>query len=113
MPAASAAVTPAISSNGPDVPLRTGILPQSADGWLGRPGLTGSRDDGSGTAPRLTVTGVRITEQGTERALPAGEGTDLETGPALVAVDLADELLGLAVRLDVELLPSGLVRVRA
>lgn len=108
-----AAVTPAISSNGPDVPLRTGILPQSADGWLGRPGLTGSRDDGSGTAPRLTVTGVRITEQGTERALPAGEGPDLETGPALVAVDLADELLGLAVRLDVELLPSGLVRVRA
>ena len=105
-----AVTTPTISSNGPDVPLRTGILPQSADGWLGRPGLTGARDDGSGTAPRLRVTGLRLREDAGEREL-TDEFT--EAGAGLLTADLADELLGLAVSLGIELLPSGLVRVRA
>ncbi|MEE1651558.1 alpha-galactosidase [Brachybacterium sp. J144] len=108
-----AVTTPAISSNGPDVPLRTGLLPQNADGWLGRPGLTGARDDGSGTAPRLRVLGVRITEGGAGRDLVPGADDAVETGPALVCFDLADEELRLGALLEVELLPSGLVRVRA
>ncbi|MGY5764122.1 alpha-galactosidase [Brachybacterium sp. DNPG3] len=140
--------TPIASNNAVDQPLRLGVLPQETDGWMGRPGLTGSRADGSGFAPRLEVRAASLHAPGTadgyaaSTAEPVGAigsaasvgapaadvasvadaadaaGTALSAeftaaGAGRVRFDLADEVLGLAVALDIELLPSGLVRTRA
>lgn len=101
----TAAIEP-IPQNAVDVPVRVGILPQVADGWLGRPGLLGSRPDGSGWTPRLVTDGLRIDGE----PLTAAHA---ETGPAHLAVDLVDEEEGLALVLELELLPTGLLRLRA
>ncbi|MGP5055837.1 alpha-galactosidase [Brachybacterium paraconglomeratum] len=97
---------PPVPQNLVDVPVRVGLLPQVSDGWLGRPGLAGSRPDGSGWTPRLITRGLRI------------DGTPLtdahaETGAAHVEIDLEDPEEGLAVLLELELLPTGLLRLRA
>ncbi|MFC7457311.1 alpha-galactosidase [Brachybacterium sp. GCM10030267] len=95
-----------VPNNAVDVPVRLGIIPQQCDGWIGRPGLTGSRADGSGWAPRLVTRSLHL--EGRPLTAP-----HVETGPARLRVDLADEDLGLAVALDIELLESGLLRLRA
>lgn len=95
-----------VPHNAVDVPLRVGIIPQQSDGWIGRQGLTGSRPDGTGWSPRLVTR--EITLDG--HPLTAAH---TETGAALVRFDLADAELGLAVVLEVELLPTGLLRQRA
>jgi alpha-galactosidase len=73
------------------------LLPESSAGWNGRPGLAGSRS-GQGWSPLFALTGFDVTPG------PAGGGRVVATG--------ADDVAGLAVRLEVELLPSGLVRQR-
>ena len=104
--ALAAVTTPPVANNAPDIPLRLGILPQNADGWLGTPGLTGSRADGSGFAPRLTCRSVQIDHQDTSEGF-------VETGADLVAFSLVDEANGLEVILEVELTEHGLLRTRA
>ena len=42
------AAMPVIGSNNADVPPRLSVLPEHHTGWMGRPGLTGSRAHGSG-----------------------------------------------------------------
>ncbi|WP_343872668.1 glycoside hydrolase family 36 N-terminal domain-containing protein, partial [Brachybacterium alimentarium] len=101
-----AASVPPVPHNAVDVPVRVGILPQQSDGWIGRQGLTGSRPDGSGWAPRLATRSISIDGEPWDTA-------HAETGAALVRFELADEELGLAVALEVELLPTGLLRQRA
>lgn len=106
MDALCEATVPPVPQNLVDVPVRVGLLPQVSDGWLGRPGLAGSRPDGSGWTPRLITRGLRV------------EGTPLadahaETGAAQVEIDLEDPEEGLAVLLELELLPTGLLRLRA
>ena len=96
----------AVPQNAVDVPVRLGILPQQSDGWIGRPGLSGSRPDGSGWVTRLVTRGIELDGQ----ALTAAHA---ETGPAAVRFDLADEEQGLALDLEVELLHTGLLRLRA
>ncbi|MEV0868697.1 alpha-galactosidase [Brachybacterium paraconglomeratum] len=100
------ATTPPVPQNLVDVPVRVGLLPQVSDGWLGRPGLAGSRPDGSGWTPRLITRGLRI--DGTPLT-----GTHAETGAAHVEIDLEDPAEGLGVLLELELLPTGLLRLRA
>ncbi len=100
------ATTPPVPQNLVDVPVRVGLLPQVSDGWLGRPGLGGSRPDGSGWTPRLITRGLRI--DGTPLT-----GAHAETGAAHVDLDLEDPEEGLAVLLELELLPTGLLRLRA
>lgn len=100
------ATTPPVPQNLVDVPVRVGLLPQVSDGWLGRPGLAGSRPDGSGWTPRLITRGLRI--DGTPLT-----GAHAETGAAHVEIDLEDPEEGLAVLLELELLPTGLLRLRA
>jgi len=100
------ATTPPVPQNLVDVPVRVGLLPQVSDGWLGRPGLAGSRPDGSGWTPRLITCGLRI--DGTPPA-----DAHAETGAAQVEIDLEDPEEGLAVLLELELLPTGLLRLRA
>ena len=106
MDALCEATVPPVPQNLVDVPVRVGLLPQVSDGWLGRPGLAGSRPDGSGWTPRLITRGLRI--DGTPPA-----DAHAETGAAHVEIDLEDPEEGLAVLLELELLPTGLLRLRA
>ena len=106
MDALCEATVPPVPQNLVDVPVRVGLLPQVSDGWLGRPGLAGSRPDGSGWTPRLITRALRI--DGTPPA-----DVHAETGAAHVEIDLEDPDEGLAVLLELELLPTGLLRLRA
>ena len=74
------------------------LLPEHASGWNGRPGLRGSRS-GRGWSPQFAPTGSRAVPD------PAGGGRVVATG--------ADEVAGLELMIELELLPSGLVRQRA
>ena len=106
MDALCEATVPPVPQNLVDVPVRVGLLPQVSDGWLGRPGLAGSRPDGSGWTPRLITRGLRV--DGTPLA-----DAHAETGAAHVEIDLEDPEEGLAVLLELDLLPTGLLRLRA
>ncbi|AXK44341.1 alpha-galactosidase [Brachybacterium saurashtrense] len=96
----------AVPQNAVDVPVRIGLLPQVSDGWIGRPGLSGARPDGSGWTSRLVTEGIVLDGA----PLTASHA---ETGAAAVRLDLADPAQGLAVALTLELLPTGLLRLRA
>jgi alpha-galactosidase len=81
------------------------LLPQHSSGWTGRPGLLGSRAGRAWSVAFDHVTHA-VQEAGTDWADgPAGAVRLLSTGN-----DPAGEL---EVRTELELLPSGLVRVRA
>ncbi|APU15730.1 alpha-galactosidase [Actinoalloteichus fjordicus] len=74
------------------------VLPEHAAGWRGRPGLTGQRD-GRGWSPLFERTAL-----------------DVETRPAnggRVVADGLDAENGLTIRVEIELLPTGLLRQRA
>ncbi|AXE40132.1 alpha-galactosidase [Acidipropionibacterium virtanenii] len=76
------------------VPPRLGVIPLASSGWMGRPGLSGHRADGSAWAPRLMCTGAQI------------EGSR-------ISYRLRDAEAGLDVDLVLEVLPQGLVRLGA
>ena len=96
--ALAVAGTPGTVPNDLDDPTPYGaLLPEHSSGWNGRPGLAGSRS-GRGWSPRFALTGFQST------ADPAGGGRVVATG--------ADDRAGLTVTIEVELLPSGLVRQR-
>jgi alpha-galactosidase len=107
---ALAAVEPVAGSTA-DRPVRLAILPEAHTSWTGKPGLEGHRD-GADWSPLFRVTSATVDGH----PLPAGaDGRpgSASAGAALVHVDAVDEHAGLALALDVELLPSGLVRTRA
>uniref|UniRef100_A0A942T978 alpha-galactosidase n=1 Tax=Neobacillus citreus TaxID=2833578 RepID=A0A942T978_9BACI len=91
--ALAAADVAVVQPNEVDVPVRLAVLPEPHRGWSGRPGLSGHRD-GHDWSPAFTVSELDVTD-----------GT--------VTVRASDDVAGLAVRVVVELLPSGLVRARA
>jgi alpha-galactosidase len=82
------------------------ILPQHSTGWLGRPGLLGSRD---GTAWSVAFDHVthRVDEAGTD-AWPDGPGD-----AARLVSSGTDQACGLRVTTELRLLASGLVALRA
>jgi len=82
----------------PDVAVRLSVVPEAHTGWMGRPGLVGHRD-GADWSPAFTVSDV--TRTGDVGALQR------------LVVDAADAVAGLALRLEIEMLVSGLVRLRA
>ena len=89
-----------------DEPVRVAMLPEHRTGWVGRPGLSGSRG-GRDWSPRFTgaevfVDGDAVTEAGL---------TSL--GAGVVVWQGADAVAGLGLTLTVELTPDGLVRTRA
>jgi alpha-galactosidase len=89
---------PTAVPNDIDDPRRAGaLLAEHAHGWNGRPGLAGSRG-GLGWSPLFTLTGFT-------------ETPDPDRGGRVV-VSGEDDVAGLTVELEVELLPSGLVRQR-
>ncbi len=107
---ALAAVEP-IAGSVADDPIRLAILPEAHTSWTGKPGLEGHRD-GADWSPLFRVASATVDGD----PLPAGADgrpRSASTGPALVHVDAVDEVAGLGLALDVELLASGLVRTRA
>ncbi len=93
-----------VGPNAIDVPVPVAILPEHHTGFVGRPGLSGSRA-GVAWSPRFVV--ASVTCNGTVVDAYA------ETGAATLVVDAADLAAGLALELVVEMLPTGLVRLRA
>lgn len=84
----------------PDVPLPIGVLPEARQGWMGFPGIAGHR---GGRGSFADVRGV-VTEH-----------TPAETPDAAERISARgiDATGGLAVTVEIELLPSGLLRTRA
>ena len=82
-----------------DVPERVSILPEPAQGWVGRPGIIGSRE-GTAFSPFFDLVAERAVAQ----------SPTIATGRVFTLVDPVG-LLDLGI--EVELARSGLVRVRA
>ena len=95
---------PVAGSNNLEPPPRVAVLPEHRTGWTGRPGLSGSAA-GRGWSPAFEITSRRL--YGTDaRGFVAGGAGRFEVG----AVDDAGRL---GLRLELELLASGLLRARA
>jgi alpha-galactosidase len=94
---ATAAVPP-VTSYVLDDPVPVAVLPEHALGYAGFPGVCGHRDDGSGWSPLFTITDIR-----------RQDGSD----SAEVVFEAADDTAMLRLHVAVEMLPSGLVRLRA
>lgn len=97
-------------NNQVDEAIRLALLPEHWTGWVGRPGLSGSRA-GAGWSPRFTSVAVRL--DGRETANAEDGPALVEGGTAVVEVDAVDAAAGLAVTLTVELTVGGLLRSRA
>lgn len=91
---------PVRATSEPDAPLPVGILPEAKQGWMGFPGIAGHRD-GQGSFADVRQVSYRHTPASTpsETHKVTARGLDV-TGQLRVAIDM-------------ELLPSGLLRTRA
>ena len=94
-----------VMNNGVDVPLRLALVPEGRTGWMGRPGLSGSRG-GRDWSPRFEVVELEVDGQ------PVTGGVHT-TGAGSVRVACRDEGAELELELLVELTPQGLLRTRA
>ena len=92
------AAVPEVTSYVLDDPVPVAVLPEHALGWSGLPGVCGHRDDGSDWSALFTPVAVRRED---------------DTGTARVVVDALDAAASLGVQVELEVLPSGLVRTRA
>ncbi|MDO5677312.1 MAG: alpha-galactosidase [Propionibacteriaceae bacterium] len=91
--------------NNVQAPLRVALMPEGRWGWVGTPGLVGSRR-GRGWTPAWQLDGVTLD------GATLGEGLTT-AGPASVEFELSAHDAGLALTLRVELLPEGLVKAQA
>jgi alpha-galactosidase len=91
---------PVAGTNNIDVPPRIAVLPEHHTGWTGRPGLSGAFEDGSGWSPSFALTGFRADQE-----TPGGAGS--------VTAEAVDDSGRLALRVELELLPTGILRARA
>ncbi|MBP6995992.1 MAG: alpha-galactosidase [Phycicoccus sp.] len=85
------------------------ILPQHSAGWLGRPGLLGSRNGRDWSTTFDTVT--HVLRGGS--ADPMSNADGLGDGPLTLSSEGVDSVSGLVVGTDLELTEQGVVRVRA
>lgn len=99
-PAAAVALAdarrPTIGDSAITYPQPVPVLPQLAEGWLGRPGVAGSRD-GRAFAPLFTT----------------ARSTLVQSEAARLRTEAADEVSALEMAIDLELTGQGIVRVRA
>ena len=77
------------ANNTIDEPIRLAVLPEHWTGWIGRPGISGSRS-GRDWSPKFTATAVRV--DGRELPSPDGEAEVVNAGPATVEVRAVDEV---------------------
>ncbi len=111
-----------------DRPVRLSILPEHAQGWMGRPGVSGSRD-GTAWSPIWYTTGVSLdgvdllTPKEDTADTPAAGGTIsggrmaagsvVNGGAGSLVVTAIDPAAALGLVLTVELSEQGIVRTRA
>ena len=88
--------------------VRLGALALSSSGWSGRPGLAGHRDDGTAWAPALGVDEVLL-----DAAEIVVDAAAVSAGAGRLRCSMVDPDCGLRAELIVELLATGLIRVRA
>lgn len=86
------------ANNDLDVPQPLSLLPEQSHGWSGTPGLAGHRA-GTAWSTMFVPTDVTVTDRGADGGL--------------VVVEAADTEAGLDLRIELELLPSGLLRHRS
>lgn len=98
------AAEPVTGSNTIEPRPRVAVLPEHHTGWVGRPGLSGSYA-GVGWSPAFRTTTVTVGGTPAGGFVAAGAGT--------VEVEAVDDSGRLALRLTIELLPAGLLRMRA
>jgi len=99
-----------IVANVVDEPVRVALLPEHHTGWVGRPGLSGTRSGGS-WSPRFTTTALRLNGELLDATGPAPRLVESGVGVLQVEAEDAVAQLGLVVR--VELLTGGVVRTQA
>jgi alpha-galactosidase len=97
------------SPNVVDEAVRLALLPEHWTGWVGRPGLSGSRA-GRDWSPRFTATEVRV--DGKPVTATEDQPILINTGPASVGVDAVDEVALLQLNITIELTVGGLIRAR-
>jgi alpha-galactosidase len=90
--ALAAGVATVTTNNSPDVPARISVLPEGSTGWVGSPGLAGDRDGGGWSTAFRTVSH--------------------EVDGGRVLARCADPAAGLELDVEIELLASGLLRMR-
>ncbi len=99
------AATPSVAGSNNIAPVpRLALLPEHHVGWTGRPGLSGSRD-GVAWTPAFRTRAVALDGAAVTGFRSAGSG--------VIEVEAADGEEALALRLTLELRPTGLLRVRA
>lgn len=91
---------PPLTSGQSDVVVPVSLLPEQSAGWLGTPGLSGHRG-GADFSTAFAVTAV-------EHEVPTADRVVADR----VRVDAQDDVAGLSLRLHLELLGSGLLRMR-
>ncbi|ARC56714.1 Alpha-galactosidase [Frondihabitans sp. 762G35] len=105
-----------LAGNVVDEPVRLAILPEHHEGWVGKPGVAGHRD-GADWSPKFVVSRIDLVRDDAaegETVIDAGSATRvLDAGPALLTVTAHDASAALSLRLEIELLASGLLRARA
>jgi alpha-galactosidase len=102
-----------IDPGGPNVvdqPIRVAVLPEHWTGWVGRPGLSGSRA-GRDWSPKFTAAEVRL--DGETLTATDDSPTLINAGPSSVEVDAVDEVAKLRLKITIELTAGGLIRARA
>ncbi len=102
--AVSCAQRHVVGNNQVDVPIRLALLPEHHTGYVGRPGLSGSRQ-GRAWSTKFRCRSATLDAQ----AL----GSFVASGAGVLEVTAVDEEANLGLDLTLELLPSGLVRSRA
>ena len=98
-----------LASNTVDSPMRLALLPEHRTGWVGRPGLSGSRM-GRDWSPEFVVTWVALDGRAIEST---ADVSVTNAGAGTLVVEAADELARLRLGLTLELSPAGLLRTRA
>ena len=102
------------ANNQPTARRRLSVLPDQHAGWLGRPGISGSRD-GRAWSPAFTVRSLTLGQAATAATEDQQLVTATATSPAgcpLLVVEAADDELQLVVKLEFDLGAGGVLRVR-
>ena len=100
------AAVPPIGGNAPDQPIRAAIIAQHCDGWAGAPSLLGARPDGSDFSTSFRTETVSVNGSQISDYLQA-------TGESTVKITLVDDTAELKLRLTIQMLASGLLRMKA
>jgi len=98
-----------IAPNLADEPVRLAIVPEHHTGWVGRPGLSGSRS-GRDWSPRFATTSLTVDG---EEVVSAPSVTLISLGQALLEAVAVDDTAELELRLRMELTAGGVLRCQA